>query len=389
MKWPNAQRKESIATINMSDAASTPTSSASCHAALVKQLDFYFSDSNYPRDKFLRTRAESDKEGMIGIEAFKNFKRLNEILGQPDLSMEQFVDAIISAIKSSSPQNFTLDEEKKAVKRSQAIPLSDVTAPRTMWVEEVPENTVWQQLFDFFKPHGDVISVRVQKKKDSDAKPCAFVEFDSPETVEKVCKLELTFEGTTLKLQPKKVFLAGLKGKKTDNKTKKDSEPEETGASTSVKDEVSFMAKGAGSVLKLLALGPSCSRETIKEVFGEYGQIAFVDFERGWSDGWLRFDDASDAAAAAAGFCAKPVDVGGAIPTVSLLVGEEETAYLKKAELERGNKFNRGGRGGRGGHSRGGRGGRGGKGGRDSRDARDSRDSREGGSKKRKVDSED
>ena len=50
---------------------------------------------------------------------------------------------------------------------------------------------------------------------------------------------------------------------------------------------------------------------------------------------------------------------------------------------------NEGGRGGRGGHSRGGRGGRGGKGGRDSRDARDSRDSREGGSKKRKVDSED
>jgi lupus La protein len=302
--------------------------------------------------------------------------------------MEQFVDAIIAAIKSSPPQNFTLDEEKKALKRTQAIPVSDVTAPRTMWVEVVPENTVWQQLFEFFKPHGDVISVRVQKKKDSDAKPCAFVEFDSPETLEKVCKLDLTFEGIALKLQPKKVFIASLK-KKADTKTKKDPESEEAVTSASVKDELSFMAKGAGSVLKLLGLGPSCSRETIKEVFGEYGQIAFVDFERGWSDGWLRFDDASDAAAAAAGFCAKPVDVGGAIPTVSLLAGDEETAYLKKAELERGNKFNRGGRGGRGGHSRGGRGGRGGKGGRDSRDARDSRDSREGGSKKRKVDSED
>jgi hypothetical protein len=142
------------------------------------------------------------------------------------------------------------------------------------------------------------------------------------------------------------------------------------------------MVKGAGSVLKLLAVGPSCSREAIKEVFGEYGQIAFVDFERGWNDGWLRFDDASDAAAAAAGFCAKPVDVGGAVPTVSLLSGEEEAAYLKKAEVERGNKFSRGGRGGKGGF-RGGRGGRGGKCGRDSRD------SRQDSGKKRKVGTED
>ena len=128
----------------MTDAA--PAATVSNTAALVKQLDFYFSDSNYPRDKFLRTRAESDKEGMIGIEAFKNFKRLNEILDQPDLSMEQFVDAIIAAIKASPPSNFTLDEEKKALKRSQAIPVSDVTGPRTMWIETVPEDTVWHWL---------------------------------------------------------------------------------------------------------------------------------------------------------------------------------------------------------------------------------------------------
>ena len=375
-------------------AAAAPSldSAALRNASVVKQLDFYFSDSNYPRDKFLRTRAESDKEGMIGIDAFKNFKRLNEILDQPDLSMVQFVDAIVAAIKASPPSNFVLDEEKKAVKRIQAIPVSDVTMPRTLWIEAVPDDAVWQQVLEFFKPHGEVISVRVQKKKDSDAKPYAFVEFDSSETMEKVCKLELTLNGMALKLQPKKAFLASIKGKKTDKKGEKGQEASEAGGAAPAKEEVSFMAKGAGSVLKLLALGPSCSRETIKEVFGEYGQIAFVDFERGWSDGWLRFDDASDAAAAAAGFCAKPVDVGGAVPTVSLLCGEEETAYLKKAEVERGNKFNRGGRGGRGGSSRGGRGGRGGKGGRDEkggRDSRDSRDCREGGNKKRKTESED
>ena len=273
-------------------AAAAPSldSSATRDAAVVKQLDFYFSDSNYPRDKFLRTRAESDKEGMIGIDAFKNFKRLNEILGQPDLSMAQFVDAIVAAIKASPPSNFVLDEEKKSVKRTQAIPVSDVTMPRTLWVEAVPDNAVWQQVLEFFKPHGEVISVRVQKKKDSDAKPYAFVEFDSAETMEKVCKLELTLNDMSLKLQPKKAFLASLKSKKTDKKGEEASEGG-AGAAAPAKEELSFMAKGAGSVLKLLALGPACSRETIKEVFGEYGQIAFVDFERGWSDGWLRFDD--------------------------------------------------------------------------------------------------
>jgi lupus La protein len=30
---------------------------------ILKQVEFYFSDSNYPKDKFLRTQAAHDEEG--------------------------------------------------------------------------------------------------------------------------------------------------------------------------------------------------------------------------------------------------------------------------------------------------------------------------------------
>jgi len=182
--------------------------SKSC--ALVNQLDYYFSDANYPRDKFLRDLADSDQDGMIGIHAFHSFKQLTEIIGKPDLSQSQFVDAIIAAVKAVSPCNFALYEERKALKRSQAVPESEMALPRTLCVESVPENAVWQQLFEFFKRYGNVVSLRIVNKKGSDAKPHAFVEFDSAETMENVRKLDLCFNGVSLTLLTKQAFLSSI-----------------------------------------------------------------------------------------------------------------------------------------------------------------------------------
>ena len=185
-------------------------------AALVNQLDYYFSDANYPRDKFLRERADSDQDGMISIHAFRSFKRLNEIIGEPDLSESQFVDAVIAAIKAVPPFNFVLYEDQKALKRSQAVPESEMALPRTLCVEAVPGHVVWQQLFEFFKLYGNVISLRIVSKKGSDAKPHAFVEFDSAETMENVCKLDLFYDGVPLTLLTKQEFLGSSNSKRVE-----------------------------------------------------------------------------------------------------------------------------------------------------------------------------
>lgn len=47
-------------------AADTPVP-APDPAKVKKQVEFYFSDSNFPRDKFLRTEASKDPDGCIII----------------------------------------------------------------------------------------------------------------------------------------------------------------------------------------------------------------------------------------------------------------------------------------------------------------------------------
>ena len=47
------------------DAAPAPAAAKAEPAKVKKQVEFYFSDSNFPRDKFLRTEASKDPDGCI------------------------------------------------------------------------------------------------------------------------------------------------------------------------------------------------------------------------------------------------------------------------------------------------------------------------------------
>ena len=45
-------------------------------AKVKRQVEFYFSDSNYPKDKFLLAKAKEDKDGFIPVAVLGTFNRL-------------------------------------------------------------------------------------------------------------------------------------------------------------------------------------------------------------------------------------------------------------------------------------------------------------------------
>merc|ERR1719183_824900 len=47
---------------------------------LLRQIEFYFSDSNLPRDKFLRETVEADPERYVDIALLLTFSRLRTLL---------------------------------------------------------------------------------------------------------------------------------------------------------------------------------------------------------------------------------------------------------------------------------------------------------------------
>ena len=48
-------------------------------AKVKKQIEFYFSDSNYPKDKFLLETAKNNKDGFIPLSVLASFNRLKSI----------------------------------------------------------------------------------------------------------------------------------------------------------------------------------------------------------------------------------------------------------------------------------------------------------------------
>eukprot|EP00775_Hariotina_reticulata_P003295 gene3295-3571_t len=47
---------------------------------LLKQVEFYFSDSNLPKDKFLRGQVEAHPEGYVDMSLIVSFARMRELL---------------------------------------------------------------------------------------------------------------------------------------------------------------------------------------------------------------------------------------------------------------------------------------------------------------------
>lgn len=76
----------------------------------------------------------------------------------------------------------------------------------------------------------------------------------------------------------------------------------------------------------------------MKELFGDFGEVSFVDFELQKEKGFVRYKDPSGAAKALKEFSS---ELGGKLPKLSLLSGDEEKAYwdsIREGQAERAKK---------------------------------------------------
>jgi len=133
---------------------------------LKKQIEFYFSNSNYPRDKFLRKIA-ADNNGYVPIKVLTTFNRVK--------SISQDV-GLITAVLASSDE---LEVKDDMVKRKTAVPEKDNSIDRSIYVKGFPtNNTVTiETVSEFFSKFGDVLSIRLRRHKNRDFKGSAYIEF--------------------------------------------------------------------------------------------------------------------------------------------------------------------------------------------------------------------
>ena len=187
-------------------------------AAIRKQVEFYFSDSNLPNDKFLLQKVQGSKNEPVELEIIRSFKRMRHF--EP-------VEAIIAALKESTAVKMVEDDTK--VQRITPLPeqyddwlegkvkdlhsikiFEDKAMPRSVYVkgfgQEVPSTQF--DIEAFFSPYGPTNAIRLRRSEDKSFKGSVFAEFETEELAKKFVEMDPKpkYKERELKIMTKKEY---------------------------------------------------------------------------------------------------------------------------------------------------------------------------------------
>ncbi|EGC40246.1 hypothetical protein DICPUDRAFT_52105 [Dictyostelium purpureum] len=319
---------------------------------ILKQVEYYFSDSNLLRDKFLKEELAKNVDGYVSIEIIASFNRMKAI--STDLEF------ITESLKKST--RLQVSEDGKMVKRLDPLPES-IDTGKTLYSKGWPSDTTIEKVQEFFNQFGKTLSVRLRKKTDKSFKGSLLVDFDTEETVTKIIAekpklngdIELIYQTfkqfNDEKKEEKEKFLANSdKKRKAKKEAERDGENDDEEKSEEKAEET--MVPGCIVVFKGIGAGKNIHRGDIKEIFSQYGDVQFVGYNHDDVDGNVRFKTAESAQRAVEALTTAKKEIGGQVPTFSIMEGEEEkTEWEKILEKKKnaGNNNNKKGNNNRGG----------------------------------------
>ena len=184
------------------DPSVLPTSTST--AEILKQVEFYFSDANLPRDKFLWNLTVSDSEGWVPIATIANFKRMRRF--QP-------LDTIVSALRTS-PALLEVNDKGTHVRRK--IPLVKPSEEeftgiqeRTVYVTGFGEETSTMQidLEAFFRGFGEIDSLRLRRTGTGLFKGSVLVQFENKKVAETFLAEPREYAGNLLETKSKHAWI--------------------------------------------------------------------------------------------------------------------------------------------------------------------------------------
>lgn len=131
---------------------------------LIRQVEFYFSDFNLHRDKFMQEHIKKD-EGWFSMDTMLNFQRLSSLCSEPG--------TILAALKESKSGLLELDVSNLRIRRNPEKPLPENDAKfardlllRTVHVSGFPGTETIEELTDFLEEYGTVDGIQLLRYKD-------------------------------------------------------------------------------------------------------------------------------------------------------------------------------------------------------------------------------
>lgn len=271
---------------------------------IIRQIEYYFSENNLRRDKFLIQKVADNPEGWVDISVLLTFNRLKKIT--------EDAAAIADAMDKSNKGYVQLSEDRSKLRRhpENALPEFNETRrkelqARTAYAKGFPLDTNITTLIDYFNNNFEnVEQVNMRKYFDTKTKThlfkgSVFVTFSDKESADNfVSKPELKFDPDGEKVllrysQSQYIEIKKKEREELDKKKKakkgatKEGEPEKTDSFSLPKSAVVHFVGVEGEI----------TREDIKSKVQELDEtldVAFIHFSKGDKDGDLRFNKEND-----------------------------------------------------------------------------------------------
>ncbi|KAL2131646.1 hypothetical protein VTI74DRAFT_4773 [Chaetomium olivicolor] len=170
------------------------------------QVEFYFSDSNLPTDKFMWESTGGEENKPMPLKTICNFKRMRQF--QP-------YSAVVAALRESTQLEVSGEEGQEVVKRKKAY-VSSSEAQKARLNASVyakgfgdEEPSTQFDIEAFFSNHGHVKHVKLRRTAEDLFKGSVFVEFETAEEADAFVNLDPkpTWKGHELLVMKKKAYL--------------------------------------------------------------------------------------------------------------------------------------------------------------------------------------
>ncbi|KAI8818123.1 uncharacterized protein EV422DRAFT_190280 [Fimicolochytrium jonesii] len=280
------------------------------YAKILKQVEYYFSDVNLPRDRFLLETINNSPEGWVNITVLLTFNKLKELTTD--------VELVAKALKHS-PQMLQVSPDSTQVRRLTQIRPVHPANRKSIYAKGFPVDMkdVPAEVRKFFTAYGRVRNVRARREKGGYAakfKGSVFVEFETEDEATKVRDMTISYKETPLLMYMKDEYIE-IKQKEYGEKMH---QPEADGLPQLNYLKPFEARRGTGSVqgtalarehqnntshrvenciIHFDGAGPLALFEDVKQFFAGFERVRFLRYNSGDPTGYVVFANPNTAPA--------------------------------------------------------------------------------------------